>query len=119
MEVASLVRAMAKNHLFLWCAAIFLVGSVAGYHCQENCDSEGLILEELPTKFIPVERVSQCAEPSSEVLSEAVHCDDSSTGTGHLLYEELTEDVLAVERCYSFCFNRVCSMVIARQRLYT
>ena len=104
---------MAKN-LFFWCAAIFLVGPIAGYHCQENCDSEGLIPEELPTTFIPVEQVSQCAEPPGDVLSEAVHCDDSSTGTGHLLYEGLTEDVLAVERCYSFCFISVCTMIIAR-----
>ena len=96
--------------LFFWCAAIFLVGPVAGYHCEQNCDSEGLIPEELPTTFISVEKVSHCAEPLSEVLEGALHCDDSSPGTGHLLYRELTEDVLAVERCYSFCFNSVRSI---------
>lgn len=87
---------------------MFFVGPVAGYHCPQNCDSEGLYPEEVPTTLIPVELASQCAEPPSEVLREALHCDDSTMGTGHLLYRELTEDVVAVERCYSFCFSSVC-----------
>ena len=93
--------------LFFCCVALFFLGPVAGYHCRQNCDSEGLLPEEVPT-FIPVEQVSQCAEPDSELLREALHCDDSTPGTGHLLYRKLTGDVVAVERCYSFCFGNVC-----------
>lgn len=102
---------MATN-VFFWCVAMFLVGPAAGYHCPQDCDSEGLLPEEVPTTFFPVEQVSQCAEPPSdrEVLREALHCDNSTTGTGHLLYRELTGDVVAVERCYSFCFGSVCPL---------
>lgn len=89
---------MATN-LLCWCAVIFLVGPGAAYHCKQNCDSEGLIPEELVTELLPVEQFSHCANP--------IFCDDSSSGTGHLLYGELTDDMLAVERCYSYCFYSV------------
>lgn len=94
---------MATN-LLCWYTVIFLVGTGAAYHCKENCDSEGLIPEELVTEFFPVEQFSHCAYP--------VFCNDSSSGTGHLLYRELTDDVLAVERCYSYCFYSVSSVTI-------
>ena len=94
---------MATNVLCL-CAVIFLLGPCAAYHCKQNCDSEGLLPEELVTEFIPVEQLSHCANP--------IFCDDSSSSTGHLLYGELTDDVLAVERCYSYCFNSVSSIVL-------
>ena len=35
-------------------------------------------------------------------------CDQSTPGTGHKFFTgNLTEDLIAVERCYSFCFKNV------------
>ena len=35
-------------------------------------------------------------------------CDQSTPGTGHKYFTgNLTEDLITVERCYSFCFNNV------------
>ena len=96
-------RVMATN-LLCWCVVLFLVDPGAAFHCEQNCDSEGLIPEELVTEFFPVEQFSHCTNP--------IFCDDSSLGTGHLLYGELTDEVLAVERCFSFCFNSVSSITV-------
>ena len=34
-------------------------------------------------------------------------CDQSTPGTGHKYFTNLTEDLITVERCYSFCFKNV------------
>lgn len=63
---------------------------------------EGVRLdEELASQPISVEAMSQCAEP--------LFCDDSTPGTGHGrgLFPDLTDSVVAVERCYSYCFSQV------------
>ena len=32
-------------------------------------------------------------------------CDNSTLGTGHMLFSELSSDVITIERCFSFCFT--------------
>ena len=78
-----------------------LLAEASGNHCTFNCDPEtGLRRDELfvYTKY-PYESRSQCAAPT--------HCDNSTPGTGHKLFSDLTEDLIAVERCYSFCYTNV------------
>lgn len=68
--------------------------------CRHHCDPEtGLRKEELLPTPCPYKTLSQCNNPSS--------CDDSTPGTGHKLFGALTEDLVAVERCYSFCYTNV------------
>ena len=86
------------------CLALFvlavLVTEASGHDCNLNCDPEtGLRKEELFPYTFPYEVLSQCADPT--------HCDDSTPGTGHKLFSALTEDLIAVERCYSFCYTNV------------
>ena len=57
---------------------------------------------ELEAKFVPVEDASQCADHDS--------CDDSTPGTGHVLFSTLEESVWAVEHCFSFCSKNVSSI---------
>ena len=78
-----------------------LLADASGYHpCFSNCDPEtGLRRETLFSETLSYENHSQCADPT--------HCDDSTPGTGHELFSDLTEDLIAVERCYSFCYTNV------------
>ena len=77
-----------------------LVAEASGHDCHINCDPEtGLRKDELFPLTFPYEVLSQCADPT--------HCDDSTPGTGHKLFSALTEDLIAVERCYSFCYTNV------------
>ena len=86
------------------CRALFvlavLVTKTSGHDCVVNCDTEtGLRKEELFLYTHSYKDVSQCTDPT--------HCDDSTPGTGHKLFSALTEDLIAVERCYSFCYTNV------------
>ena len=74
--------------------------------------------EELASQPIPVEAMSQCAAPR--------FCDNSTSGTGHGrgLFPDLTDSVVAVERCYSYCFSQVghanaCIKSSAKLAVYT
>ena len=71
--------------------------------CQGNVcgEGEGRIEGELPSQAIPVSAMSQCAAPQ--------FCDASTPGTGHErgLFPELTDGIVAVEQCYSYCFSKV------------
>ena len=88
------------HHLAHFVLAIVLVAEASDYHCRLNCDPEtGLRRETLVSSTISYKVTSQCAAPT--------HCDDSTSGTGHKLSSELTDDMIAVERCYSFCYTIV------------
>ena len=78
-----------------------VVGEVSSYHCDEfHCDPvTGLRKETLLSATYSYEVHYQCVDPT--------HCDDSTPGTGHKLSSELTDDLIAVERCYSFCYTNV------------
>ena len=77
-----------------------LVAEASGMNCRFNCDPvTGLTREELIPIHCLYQNLSQCNNPSS--------CDDSTPGTGHKLFGALTEDLIAVERCYSFCYSNV------------
>ena len=78
-----------------------VVGEVSSHHCKLfHCDPvTGLRKKTLISTTISYKRTSQCADPT--------HCDDSTPGTGHKLSSELTDDLIAVERCYSFCYTNV------------
>ena len=70
------------------------------YHCDSRCDDEGLKSDLLLSVPIPDQtEMTNCAAPA--------FCDDSTPGTGHQLFEELTPTVVAAEKCYSFCFTNV------------
>ena len=76
------------------------MADVSAHHCVFNCDPvTGLRKEELFAITHGYEALSQCNDPS--------HCDDSTPGTGHKLFSNLSEDLIAVERCYSFCYTNV------------
>ena len=89
------------DHLAHFVLAIVLVAEASGYHCTFfHCDPEtGLRKETLISATVSYEDTSQCVDPT--------HCDDSTPGTGHKLSSELTDDLIAVERCYSFCYTNV------------
>ena len=79
---------------------VVLASGTSGYHCAPNCDPEtGLRKETLYSTDHSYKDFSQCADPDV--------CDNSTPGTGHTLFADLTEDLIAVERCYSFCYNNV------------
>ena len=68
-----------------------------GALCLVQCSvSRG---DELNTIPIPVEDASHCKDTDS--------CADNTPGTGHVLFEDLTDAVWAVEQCYSFCLANV------------
>ena len=89
------------RHLAHFVLAIVLVAEASGYHCMLfHCDPvTGLRKETLLSTTYSYEVTSQCVDPT--------HCDDSTPGTGHKLSSELTDDLIAVERCYSFCYTNV------------
>ena len=77
-----------------------LLAEASGHDCTNNCDPEtGLRREELFLCNYSYELLSQCADPA--------HCDNNTPGTGHKLFSDLTEDLIAVERCYSLCYTNV------------
>ena len=75
------------------------------HHCQPQApipcanDSDTLFTTLLPPQRYPYTILSHCADSK--------HCDNSTNGTGHQLYDSLSADVVSVERCYSFCFSNV------------
>ena len=101
------LRNCLRTMLFL--SGILLVSAllcslrVESHHCQHpfpcSSDSDTLVPFLLPSQKYSYEVLSQCADPT--------HCDDSTNGTGHQLYDSLSEDVVSIERCYSFCFSNV------------
>ena len=79
---------------------VVLVADVSAHHCMFHCDPvTGLRNEELFAITYGYEGLSQCNDPT--------HCDDSTLGTGHKLFSILSEDLIAVERCFSFCYTNV------------
>ena len=72
-----------------------------GHHCNKEydpCDADGLFPEKRTVTL--VQKISHCDVPAA--------CDNSTSGTGHKLYSEAdTDQLVAVERCYSFCFWNV------------
>ena len=83
---------------FFNCVLFVLVAVASGQDCFINPET-GLRRETLFSISFSYEELSQCADPA--------HCDDSTPGTGHKLFSDLTEDLIAVERCYSFCYTNV------------
>ena len=79
---------------------VVLASGASGHDCSHNCDPEtGLRKETLDSFEYSYKDYSQCAYPDA--------CDNSTPGTGHTLFTDLTEDLIAVERCYSFCYSNV------------
>ena len=79
---------------------VVLASGASGHDCSHNCDPEtGLRKETLDSVEYSYKDYSQCAYPGA--------CDNSTPGTGHTLFTDLTEDLIAVERCYSFCYSNV------------
>ena len=76
---------------------------VLGYHCKSNCDENGLYPEAL--NFFPAGNYGQCSYPKV--------CNQTTPGTGHKLYDD-KDDLVVVERCYSFCFWNVRELTTAR-----
>ena len=93
-------RKMGYWNIFIFVLFV-LLGEVSSYHCDVfHCDPvTGLRKETLISLSVSYEVTSQCVDPT--------HCDDSTPGTGHKLSRELTDDLIAVERCYSFCYTNV------------
>ena len=90
------------GYLTIFIFALFVVvGEVSSHDCTFfHCDPEtGLRKETLISATVSYEVTSQCVDPT--------HCDDSTPGTGHKLSSELTDDLIAVERCYSYCYTNV------------
>ena len=90
------------GYLTIFIFALFVVvGEVSSHDCRFlNCDPEtGLRKETLISYTYSYKITSECVDPT--------HCDDSTPGTGHKLSSELTDDLIAVERCYSFCYTNV------------
>ena len=80
---------------------------VLGYHCTRNCDENGLNPEAL--NFFPAGKYGQCSYP--EVCNQTTR----TPGTGHKLYGgAVKDDLVVVERCYSFCFWNVRELTTAR-----
>lgn len=84
--------------LFLFGVSALLCGVAVSLSDEVRFD------EELNSQAIPVEAMSQCADQQ--------FCDDSTPGTGHErgLFSDLTDAVVAVEQCYSYCFSQVGQM---------
>ena len=86
-----------------------LLCEVDTYHCKSQApipcanDSDSLFSTLLPPEIYPYTMLSHCADSK--------RCDDSTNGTGHQLYDRLSEDVVSVERCYSFCFSNVRAII--------
>ena len=95
------VRTVEMGSLDIFICVLFvLVAEASGHDCFGNCDPKtGLRKETLFPFPYSYEITSQCTDPT--------HCDDSTPGTGHTLSSDLTEDLIAVERCYSFCYTNV------------
>ena len=92
-------RKMGYLNIFIFVLFV-VVGEVSSHDCRFHCDPvTGLRKETLLSTTYSYEVTSQCADPT--------HCDDSTPGTGHKLSSELTDDLIAVERCYSFCYTNV------------
>ena len=90
---------MGSLEIFI-CVLFLLVAEASGHDCFVNCDPvTGLRRETLFSRTYEYKILSQCKDSS--------HCDDSTPGTGHRLSSDLTEDLIAVERCYSFCYTNV------------
>ena len=90
------------GYLTIFIFALFVVvDEVSSHDCRAfHCDPEtGLRKETLLSFTYSYEITSQCVDPT--------HCDDSTPGTGHKLSSEQTDDLIAVERCYSFCYTNV------------
>ena len=45
--------------------------------------------------------------PSVGHCSVPALCFTNTSGTGHVTYEDLTDGVITLERCFSYCFNEV------------
>lgn len=103
LEISTGVMAKWSGLFLLGVSALF--GVVVSLPCEGGltvCKEDGVRLEEeLPSLAIPVSAMSQCAAPQ--------FCDASTPGTGHEmgLFPELTDGIVAVERCYSYCFGKV------------
>ena len=99
------VRAFNGRKMGYWNIFIFVlfvvVGEVSSYHCTLfHCDPETELKKETLLFITYSYKVtSQCVDHT--------RCDDSTPGTGHKLSSELTDDLIAVERCYSFCYTNV------------
>ena len=75
---------------------------VNSYHCLSDCDENGLI----PTRHTPALSSSYALLAYCLSLWEGIHCSNCTPGTGHKLYDNITE-LVPLERCYSICFSKV------------
>ena len=89
---------------------------------QSQCTMPKLLLvavTALQLLQVAVAKVEECVTCESNriepivAVDDSSHCqfrqacDQSTPGTGHKYFTNLTEDLITVERCYSFCFNNV------------
>ena len=73
--------------------ALQVLQVTANEHC-DDCESERI------APIVAVNDSSYCQFQQS--------CDQNTPGTGHKYFQNnLEEDVITVERCYSFCFKNV------------
>ena len=73
--------------------ALQLLQVTANEHC-DDCESE---------RIAPIVAVND-----SSYCQFQLACDQNTPGTGHKYFQNnLEEDVITVERCYSFCFKNV------------
>ena len=84
---------------FVVVAFVAALPGVLGHHCYSACDENGLYPEAL--KFFKPQIVEQCSWSTRA-------CNQTTPGTGHRLYDAaVKDDLVVVERCYSFCFWNV------------
>ena len=93
-------RKMGYLNIFIFMLFV-VMGEVSSHDCWSfHCDPvTGLRNETLFSLPVSYEVTSQCVDPT--------HCDGSTPGTGHKLSSKLTDDLIMVEQCYSFCYTNV------------
>ena len=92
------------DQMFLFKCTIILaiLCGVNSYHCVRDCDENDLIPTRQPIKFINTYKsLIHCSDKSY-----VEHCSNCTPGTGHKLYDNIT-DLVPLERCYSICFSNV------------
>ena len=87
--------------LFKCTIILAILCGVNSYHCLFNCDENGLQPTRrllLPAEGYGYDTLIHC--------NDATHCSNCTPGTGHKLYDNIT-DLVPLERCYSICFSKV------------
>ena len=97
-----MVRRSDQMFLFKCTVILAILCGVNSYHCVRDCDENGLI----PTGTKPTPFDDYTYESLLTGCVDDTHCSGCTPGTGHKLYDNITE-LVPLERCYSICFSNV------------